>query len=68
MNVREISKCAKVKGIDILGAGDFTHPHWLDELEDCLKPVSYGVYEYGGIHFFLTGEISCIYSQGASSQ
>ncbi len=64
MNVREISKWAKVKGIDILGAGDFTHPHWLDELEDCLKPVSYGVYEYEGIHFFLTSEISCIYSQG----
>jgi len=63
MTVREISKHAKVKGIDILGTGDFTHPHWLDELEDCLKPVAYGVYEYGGVHFFLTGEISCIYSQ-----
>jgi len=63
MNIREISQYAKVKGIDILGTGDFTHPHWLDELEDCLKPVSYGVYEYEGIHFFLTGEISCIYSQ-----
>ncbi|MBA7510791.1 hypothetical protein ES705_02779 [subsurface metagenome] len=64
MNIREISQRAKVKGIDILGTGDFTHPHWLDELEDCLKPVSYGVYEYGGVHFFLTSEISCIYSQG----
>jgi len=64
MNVREISQYAKVKGIDILGTGDFTHPHWLDELEDCLKPVSYGVYECDGVHFFLTGEISCIYSQG----
>jgi len=63
MNIREISQYAKVKGIDILGTGDLTHPHWLDELEDCLKPVSYGVYEYDGIHFFLTGEISCIYSQ-----
>lgn len=63
MNIREISQYAKVKGIDILGTGDFTHPHWLDELEDCLKPVSYGVYEYESIHFFLTGEISCIYSQ-----
>ena len=33
MNVRKISQCAKVKGIDILGTGDFTHPHWLDELK-----------------------------------
>jgi len=63
MNIREISQYAKVKGIDILGTGDFTHPHWLDELEDSLKPVRYGVYECGGVHFFLTGEISCIYSQ-----
>jgi uncharacterized protein (TIGR00375 family) len=64
MNIREISQYAKVKGIDIVGTGDFTHPHWLDELEDSLKPVSYGVYECDGVHFFLTGEISCIYSQG----
>jgi uncharacterized protein (TIGR00375 family) len=66
MTVREISRYAKIKGIDILGTGDFTHPHWLDELEESLKPVTYGVYEYGGVHFFLTGEISCIYSQSGS--
>jgi len=63
MTVREIGRYARVKGIDILGTGDFTHPHWLDELEDGLKSVSHGIYEYGGVHFLLTGEISCIYSQ-----
>jgi len=66
MTIRGVSEYAKLKGIDILGTGDFTHPHWLDELEDSLKPESHGVYECNGVHFFLTGEISCIYSQGGA--
>ncbi len=64
MNVEEISRVAKVKGIDVIGTGDFTHPLWLEELEQHLKPVKYGIYEYNGTSFILSSEISCIYSQG----
>ena len=28
---------AKVKGIDLLGTGDFTHPGWFDEIKEKLE-------------------------------
>lgn len=58
-----VAKQAKIKGIDLVGTGDFTHPGWLCELKDCLKPASYGIYGYKDVNFILTTEISCIYSQ-----
>jgi uncharacterized protein (TIGR00375 family) len=64
MNIEGITEWAKKKGIDLLGTGDFTHYQWLSELKAHLKEVSYGLYHYQGVHFFLTTEISCIYSQG----
>lgn len=33
---RHLSAWAEVKGLDVLGTGDCTHPEWLDELEDQL--------------------------------
>ena len=35
---------AQLKGIDILGSGDLTHPAWLDELEEKLVPGDDGLY------------------------
>ncbi len=64
MNIEGITKWAKMKGINLLGTGDFTHYQWLSELKAHLKEVSYGLYECNGTHFFLTGEVSSIYSQG----
>ncbi len=64
MNIEGITKWAKMKGINLLGTGDFTHYQWLSELKAHLKEVSYGLYEYDGTHFLLTGEVSSIYSQG----
>lgn len=63
MNLEGISRAAKIKGIDLLGTGDFTHYQWLSELKAYLKPVSYGIYEYNGTHFCLTTEVSNIFSQ-----
>ena len=33
---RHLAAWAEVKGLDVLGTGDCTHPEWLDELEDQL--------------------------------
>lgn len=33
---RNLAAWGKVKGLDVLGTGDCTHPEWLDELEDQL--------------------------------
>lgn len=62
MNISELARYAKIKGIDILGTGDFTHPIWLQELKKKLL-FSDGIYEYDDIKFVLSGEISLIYSQ-----
>ncbi|MCK4393345.1 DNA helicase UvrD, partial [Candidatus Bipolaricaulota bacterium] len=55
---------AKIKGIDILGTGDFTHPQWYKELQDNLEPVENGLYRYDETLFMLTVEVSAIWSQG----
>lgn len=60
MDLEELAKFAKIKGIDILGTGDFTHPLWLKELKDKLGPGMC----FNDISFVLSGEISLIYKQG----
>ncbi len=57
MNIKEISRWAKLKGISLMGTGDFTHPLWFLELKSNLKPCAKGIYEYDGINFILTCEV-----------
>ena len=61
MDIPTIAKWAKYKGINLLGTGDFTHQFWLSELKKYLKPAGQNFYEYNGINFFLTCEVSNIY-------
>jgi DNA helicase-2/ATP-dependent DNA helicase PcrA len=39
-----INYWAGVKGIKVVGTGDFTHPGWLEELEEKLKPAEPGLF------------------------
>ena len=64
MNVRELSEAAKLKGVDLLTAGDFTHPKHLEEIKKALVPSGDGFYEYNDVKFVLTTEVSNIYTQG----
>src|SRR3989344_4953594 len=68
MVIEQIAKNAKIKGLDVMGTGDFTHPLWLKELKEKLKQKNEGVYSFGGIDFILTGEISLIYKQGGKGR
>ena len=63
MNIKTLSEFAKLKGISLLGTGDFTHYLWLEELKNTLKDSGNGLFEYNGINFMLTGEVSSIYSK-----
>ena len=63
MDVENMARWCKVKGITIVGTGDFTHPIWLRELKAKLKPTDRGLYTYDGVHFMLTVEVSNIYPQ-----
>lgn len=64
MDVENMSRWANLKGIAVLGTGDFTHPVWLRELRDKLEPNDRGLYVHDGVHFMLTAEVSSIYSAG----
>jgi len=68
MNIKTLAKWAKIKGIDLLGTGDFTHPEWLNELKKDLEPVEYGIFKHDNVNFILTAEVSNIYFKAGKSR
>lgn len=66
LSVDNLIKYAKIKGVSLLGTGDFTHPKWLRELKNKLAVGEGGIMEKGGFPFILSTEISSIYKQGDS--
>ena len=68
MNLESLSQWARVKGIKVMGTGDFTHPQWFGELKEKLDPAEPGLFALKDSRsktlFMLTAEISCIYSKG----
>lgn len=68
-DLEHLSLCAKAKGIDLLGTGDFTHPAWVAELKEKLEAVpGSGLYSHAGIHWMLTGEVCTVYEQGGKTR
>ncbi len=61
MDIDHISKWASLKGINLMGTGDFTHPDWLRELKGKLANVEYGIYSHENIFYMLTAEVNNIY-------
>jgi len=65
ITIENLEKWARIKGIDLLGTGDFTHEKWLEEIKEKLKDNGKGIFETeAGFKFILTGEISLMYTQG----
>jgi uncharacterized protein (TIGR00375 family) len=69
MNIENIEKYAKVKGLNLLGTGDFTHPLWFDELKRSLIE-SNGLFHFKdkNIFFILQAEVSSIYNQDGKTR
>lgn len=67
MNLESLDRWAAIKGIKVIGTGDFTHPEWLKELKEKLKPVVPGLFKLKDKNtetkFILTAEVSCVYSK-----
>jgi len=63
MDLDNLTTWAKIKGIDLLGTGDFTHHLWVKHLKSLLEPDNNGLFVYKDIRFMLTAEISSIYSK-----
>ncbi|HCE31306.1 MAG: UvrD/REP helicase [Candidatus Daviesbacteria bacterium GW2011_GWB1_39_5] len=70
LNVPNLAMWAKLKGIDVLGTGDFLHPLWLAELKSQLKEDGSGFFRPkddqplagNEVRFVLTVEVASIYS------
>ena len=45
LDLRALDEAARIKGVDILGTGDFTHPLWFAELEKNLEEAEPGLYK-----------------------
>ena len=44
-NLEYYSKWAKIKGIQLIGTGDFTHPRWFNEMKEKFVEDSPGIYK-----------------------
>ena len=64
LNIKNMEKYARIKGLDLLGTGDFTHPEWIKELKQELTDDGSGILKTKeGFNFALQTELSFIYSQ-----
>ncbi|MDP1539017.1 MAG: endonuclease Q family protein, partial [bacterium] len=67
MDLEHLNVAAKIKGIKVLGAADFSHPEWFKSLKEKLEPAELGLLKLkkqdNGTRFILTSEISCVYSK-----
>ncbi|MGB9716753.1 MAG: endonuclease Q family protein [Thermodesulfovibrionales bacterium] len=77
MSLESLWKWAQLKGISVIGTGDFTHPNWFNELKDKLEPLGNNLFKLkddlkdesiplscrSDVYFMLTAEISSIYSK-----
>jgi DNA helicase II / ATP-dependent DNA helicase PcrA len=44
LDFEHIYHAARIKGITVVGTGDFTHPAWVDEMESMLAPAEPGLF------------------------
>ncbi len=64
ITLANLEKYARMKGVDLLGTGDFTHPIWIKELKKELTEDGSGILcSKTGFRFLLQSEISNIYTQ-----
>jgi len=68
MNITEITRFAQIKGLNLVGTGDFTHPKWLEELKtELVEDSDTSIYKpakdpASPVHYMITGEVSTIFS------
>ncbi|MBS3054203.1 MAG: DNA helicase UvrD [Candidatus Aenigmarchaeota archaeon] len=63
MTLEVLAQKGREKGLGIIGTGDFSHPLWFKELKAKLAGSGDGMYDYNGMNFVLSNEISLIYTQ-----
>ena len=63
LSIDNLEKWARIKGINLLGTGDFTHPKWIQEIKENLTEEGNGILKSkNNFPFILQTEISLIYT------
>ncbi|MBS1266703.1 MAG: hypothetical protein MAG795_00672 [Candidatus Woesearchaeota archaeon] len=69
LSIDNLEKYGRIKGVNLIGTGDFTHPLWQKELKDNLVEDNTGILKTkSGFSFILQTEISLIYKQGGKTR
>src|SRR3989338_10152330 len=69
INLDNLEKYARIKGVGLLGTGDFTHPLWIKEIKSGLKEDGSGILRSkNGFPFVMQTEISLVYTQGGKGR
>ena len=74
MNIPEIARYSKIKGLTLIGTGDFTQPDWLNEIKQTLIPdADTGLFKLADkpdsqTRFMLTTEVCTIFDYKGSSK
>jgi uncharacterized protein (TIGR00375 family) len=72
LTLENIFRYSKMKGLNVMATGDFTHPLWFKEIKNKLIEKEKGLFGLKGgkenknklTRFILSTEISCIYTRG----
>ena len=68
MCIEEIARFAEIKGLNLMGTGDFTHPEWIREIQEMLVSEEgtslYKVVSKSNspVRFMLTAEVCTIFN------
>lgn len=69
ITVENLEKYARMKGLGLLGTGDFTHPLWLKDLKAGLNENGSGILKTKtGFDYILSTEVANIYEQDKKSR
>jgi uncharacterized protein (TIGR00375 family) len=74
MSISEIARYSKIKGLNMVGTGDFTHPQWLKEIKETLTPEQdTGLFKLtsnmdSSTRFMLTTEVCTIFDYKGESK
>jgi len=67
MTIKEIARFSRIKGLNLVGTGDFTHPRWLETLKkELVKEPETSLYkprdnQKSSVRFMVTGEVCTVF-------
>ncbi len=72
LDIRALAKWSKIKGVNVVACGDFTHPRQFEDVKANLIPDGTGLYDLrdddSGVKFLMGTEVACIYRHNDSTR